>query len=74
MIQVKITAIGNSAGVVLPKDVLAALGVQRGDLVQVDIEDGALRIVKVDDAYNRAIAAGRECFDRYPETLAALAR
>ena len=74
MIQVKITAIGNSAGVVLPKDVLAALGVQRGDVVQVEIEDGALRIVKVDDAYNQAIAAGRECFDRYPETLAALAR
>ena len=74
MIQVKIGAVGNSAGVILPKDILARLGVQKGDTVQLDVEDGVLRIVKVDDAYNRAIETGRECFDRYPATMAELAR
>ncbi len=75
MIQLKISAIGNSAGVVLPKDVLARLGVQRGDTLQIIDDGGAgLRIVKADDAYNHAMAAGHECFDRYPQTLADLAK
>lgn len=75
MIQLKISAIGNSAGIVLPKEVLARLGVQRGDTLQV-IDDGeaGLRFVKADNAYSRAIEAGQECFDRYPQTLAELAR
>ena len=74
MIHTKISAIGNSSGLILPKEVLVELGLARGDTVGVEIEGGALRIVKLDDAYNRAMAAGRECFDRYPETLAELAR
>lgn len=74
MIQTKVSAIGNSSGIILPKEVLVELGLSRGDTVGVEIDGGTLRIVKLDDAYNRAIEAGRECFDRYPETLAELAR
>ena len=74
MIQTKVSAIGNSSGIILPKEVLVELGLSRGDTVGVEIDSGTLRIVKLDDAYNRAIEAGRECFDRYPETLAELAR
>ncbi len=74
MIRTKISAIGNSAGVILPKELLVQLGLTRGDTVGVEVEDGSLRIVKLDDSYNRAIEAGRECFDRYPATLAELAR
>ncbi len=74
MIHTKISAIGNSAGVILPKELLVQLGLSRGDTVGVEVEDGGLRIVKLDDSYNRAIDAGRECFDRYPATLAELAR
>ena len=75
MIQLKITSIGNSAGIVLPKEVLARLGVQRGDTLQL-IDDGAggMRIVKADGTYNSAMDAGRECFDRYSQTLSDLAK
>ena len=75
MIHVKITAIGNSAGVLLPKELLARLGVERGDTLEV-VDDGGpgLRFVKSDDAYCRALAAGRECMDRYPLALAELAK
>ncbi|MBC7506906.1 MAG: AbrB/MazE/SpoVT family DNA-binding domain-containing protein [Sandarakinorhabdus sp.] len=75
MSQVKISAIGNSAGIVLSKELLARLGVQRGDTLQI-IDDGmaGLRIVKADGVYNNAMDAGRACFDRYPETLAELAK
>lgn len=74
MIQVKVSAVGNSAGVILPKDVLARLGVQKGDTVQIEFEGDSLRIVKADGTYPRALDAGRECFDRYPATMAELAK
>ncbi len=74
MISTKISAIGNSAGVIVPKEMLIELGLTRGDTVGVEIEGGTLRVVKLDDAYNRTIDAGRECFDRYPATLAELAK
>lgn len=75
MIQLKISAIGNSSGVVLPKEVLARLGVQRGDMLQlIDDGDAGMRIVKADDAYNSAMDAGRECFSRYSQTLSDLAK
>lgn len=39
--KLKITAIGNSAGVILPKELLARLRVGRGDvLYAVEVQDG----------------------------------
>jgi len=74
MINTKISAIGNSAGIIVPKEMLIELGLTRGDTVGVEIDGATLRVVKLDGAYNRAIDAGRECFDRYPATLAELAK
>ncbi|MBV9654437.1 MAG: hypothetical protein JOZ42_07710 [Acetobacteraceae bacterium] len=40
-IALKLTGIGNSVGVVLPKELLVRLGVQKGDtLYVIDTEDG----------------------------------
>lgn len=74
MIHTKVSAIGNSAGIIVPKEMLVELGLTRGDTVGVEIDGGSLRVVKLDDGYNRAIEAGRECFDRYASTLAELAK
>jgi putative addiction module antidote len=75
MQQLKITAIGNSAGIILPKDLLARLGVDKGDSVELhDDGQNGLRIVKANNAYAAAMAAGQECFDRYPQTMADLAK
>ena len=52
---------------------LVKLGLLRGDTVGLEVEGGSLRIVRLDNAYNKAIDAGRECFDRYSATLAELA-
>jgi putative addiction module antidote len=39
--SVKLTTVGNSTGIVLPKDVLARLRVERGDLLYItDTPDG----------------------------------
>ena len=75
MIQTKISAIGNSDGVIIPKALLAELGLQRGDAIGIEADGmGGARIVKLDGTYSRAMTAGAECFDRYPETMAELAR
>lgn len=71
---VKVGVRGNATAVTLPKDVLAASGIGRGDMVRITADADGLRIVRIDDAYAQAMAAGQECFDRYPETLAALAK
>ncbi len=73
MLKIKIMAVGNSAGIILPKEALARLGVRKGDMVQLGFDGDTLCLLKADDTYNAALAAGRECFDRYATTLAALA-
>lgn len=74
MHRVKITQIGNSAGVILPKDVLAAAGIQRGDAVNIEADASGIRLVKSDDVYAQAMAAGEECFVRYAHTMRDLAK
>lgn len=75
MQRLKITAIGNSAGIILPKDLLARLGVDKGDSVELhDDGQNGLRIVKADNIYAAAMAAGQECFDRYSQTMSDLAK
>nr|WP_295663651.1 AbrB/MazE/SpoVT family DNA-binding domain-containing protein [Polymorphobacter sp.] len=69
MHKVKIMAVGNSAGIILPKEVLARLGVQKGDAVQLDFDGEGMFLSKADDTYNESLAAGRECFGRYAMTL-----
>lgn len=42
--QIKITKIGNSAGIILPKDVLARLRVEQGDLLYVSETPDGIRL------------------------------
>jgi putative addiction module antidote len=56
---VKITGIGNSAGVVLPKDVLARLQVGKGDsLFLIETPDG-YRITPHDPVFEQQMAVAR---------------
>jgi putative addiction module antidote len=53
MITLKLSQIGNSVGVVLPKDALVKLGVEKGDtLYLTEGPDGGLRL----SAYNPGVA------------------
>lgn len=71
---VKVGVRGNAIAVTLPKDILVASGIDKGDMVRVTADADGVRLTRIDDAYAQAMAAGQECFDRYPETLAALAK
>lgn len=70
----KLTKIGNSTGLTLPRDVLNAANLDRGDEVTVDVHDGRIEITKADHTYNRAMAAGRSFNQRYRRAMAILSK
>jgi antitoxin component of MazEF toxin-antitoxin module len=74
--DVRLTKQGNSTGVNLPRELLAAAGFGRGDTLHltVDPDAGTITMRKGDDAYRRTMAAGRVVAARYRRTLAALAK
>ena len=48
----KLTEFGNSTGLILSCDVLAAADLQSGDEVRVDVRNGRIEITKTDDTCN----------------------
>ena len=74
MHHTKLTKIGNSTGLTIPRDLLAAANLDRGDEVAVEVRNGRIEIAKADDGYNRAMEAGRSFAARYRRTMAALAK
>lgn len=75
MIALKLTQIGNSVGVVLPKEALVKLGVEKGDVVYLtDAPGGVLQISPYDPEVARQIELGEEIMDEYRDTFRALAK
>ncbi|WP_448207434.1 AbrB/MazE/SpoVT family DNA-binding domain-containing protein [Azospirillum sp. sgz302134] len=70
----KLTKVGNSTGVTLPRDVLAAADLQRGDAVAVEVRDGRIEISKAGDTYNQAMDVGRRFAARYRRTMDILSK
>ena len=69
----KIRKIGGSLGVVLPKELLAELGVGEGDqLYPVRTPEG-LRLAPHDPTFDQAIEAGRRFMRKYPNAMKKLA-
>lgn len=75
MIALKVTQVGNSVGVVLPKDALADLGVSKGDtLYLTKATDGSMRISPYSEVVAKQIEASDMVMRQYRETLRALAK
>ena len=75
MIALKLTQIGNSVGVVLPKEALAKLGVEKGDMLYLtDAPRGEMRVSAYDPGVAEEIAAGEAFMDEYRDTFRALAK
>lgn len=51
MITVKVTAIGNSLGVILPREVLAQLGVEKGDPLHVLVTPAGIELTPFDPQF-----------------------
>jgi putative addiction module antidote len=74
MIKLKITTVGSSAGVILPKEVLARLKLEKGDqLFIVETKDGYL-LTPYDPSVEEQLKAGRDFMKEYRDTFRALAK
>lgn len=70
----KIRQIGNSLGVVLPKDVLARLRAREGDEILVTETATGLQLHRKDSEFEEHMRLVDQVMARYPNTLRALAK
>jgi putative addiction module antidote len=74
MHTLKLVQIGNSVGVILPKEVLARLKLEKGESVFLTDTPDGVAITPYDPAIDDQIAAGREFMREYRDTFRALAK
>jgi putative addiction module antidote len=75
MITLKLTQVGNSVGVLLPKEALVKLGVEKGDLLYLtEGAEGEMRLSAYDPKVAEEVALGEAFMDEYRDTFRALAK
>lgn len=75
MIALKVTQVGNSLGVVLPKEALNDLHVGKGDTLYLTrAPDGSMRLSAYSEVVADQIDAARSVMRQYRETLRALSK
>jgi len=70
---VKVIAIGNSSGVILPKETLARLNVQKGDNLYLTETSQGIRLVPYDEEFARQMEVAREIMRENRDVLQRLA-
>jgi putative addiction module antidote len=75
MSALKLTQIGNSVGVILPKEVLANMNVGKGDTVYLtQAANGGITITPYDDEFERQMEAARRVMKKRRNVLRELAK
>ena len=74
MLKFKVTTVGNSTGVVLPKEALARLKVKKGDQLFAVETPGGYLLTPYDPAIEEQLKLGREFMNEYRDTFKALAK
>ena len=75
VLELKLRKVGNSVGVVLPKEALAHLQVREGDTVCVtESVDGSLRMSPTGAEVTRQLEVAQNIMRRYRNTLRELAK
>jgi putative addiction module antidote len=72
--KTKIIQIGNSVGVVLPKEALTLLRAEKGDMLFLSQTANGVSLTAYDPEVEQQIEAGREFMRDYRDTLRALAK
>ena len=72
--SVKITKVGNSAAIILPKDVLAHLERQVGDVLTLSKGPGRIELRSPEDDFETQMAVAREVMARRKRALRELAK
>lgn len=75
MVEVKVRRLGNSLGVILPKEALSRLNCGEGQkLFLVEAAGGDYRLTTYDPAFAQKLRAAEDIISRYRNTLRELAK
>lgn len=74
MTTLRLTAIGNSTGVVLPKEVLARLRVEKGDTLYVLETKGGIELTPYDPEFAKQMDLAEEIMHEERDVLRKLAK
>ena len=74
MHALKLTQIGNSVGVILPKELLAKLGVGKGDTLYAIDQPGGVKLTVADPEFETQMEVAREVMKRRHNVLRELAK
>jgi putative addiction module antidote len=72
--KVRVTTVGSSAGVVLPKEVLAKLRVQKGDTLYVSETPDGIELSPYDPDFDKELETARVVMRRHRNALRKLAK
>ena len=70
----KVTQIGNSLGVVLPREILAELDLERGDKLFLTRSPDGYRVTKSDPEFERQMTLARDIMKKRHNVLRELAK
>jgi len=71
--NVTIRKIGNSEGIIIPKETLDRLGLKTGDSLELQMENGGITLRPADEDLSRQLEAARYFMDKYKVALKKLA-
>jgi putative addiction module antidote len=74
MVELKVTTIGNSTGIILPKEALAKLNVRKGDKLYLTESPAGMVLTPYDPEFQRQVQAATDLMDRYKDALKELAK
>lgn len=74
MVKLKLTTIGSSVGVILPKEALARMKVGKGDSIFLTEEKDGFRVTPFDPEFERTMASARKVMKRRRNALRELAK
>jgi len=73
--KIEVKKIGNSTGVILPKELLTRLGLKQGDTLFVsELPGGGLQLVPRDPTFERGMEIARKAMRKYRNVLRELAK
>lgn len=70
---VKVTTVGNSTGIVLPKEILERLQLEKGDILYVTETPGGVQLTPYDPEFEKTMESGRRIMRKYRNALRKLA-
>jgi putative addiction module antidote len=71
--NIMLRKIGNSVGVIIPKETLDRFGLKEGDELGLEARDGGIFLKPTDEEFARQVEIGRAFMDRYKIALKKLA-